>query len=60
MVMDKIVTFFWLFWGNFEFYGGFVLDKVGKSSGEIESAEEPLLNGGHQDEDYSLLSCILP
>uniref|UniRef100_A0A7C8ZDE1 Major facilitator superfamily (MFS) profile domain-containing protein n=1 Tax=Opuntia streptacantha TaxID=393608 RepID=A0A7C8ZDE1_OPUST len=34
--------------------------KVGKSSGEIESAEEPLLNGGHQDEDYSLLSCILP
>lgn len=34
--------------------------KAGKSSGEIDGTEEPLLNGGHQEENYSVLSCIFP
>lgn len=34
--------------------------KAGKSSDEIDGAEEPLLNGGHQEENYSLIACIFP
>ncbi|KAF5735430.1 hypothetical protein HS088_TW15G00933 [Tripterygium wilfordii] len=36
------------------------LGKVGKSSGEVTEAEEPLLNGGHNSESYSVLAAILP
>ncbi|KAG6715067.1 D-xylose-proton symporter-like 2 isoform X1 [Carya illinoinensis] len=36
------------------------LGKVGKSSGEIGGAEEPLLNGVHSSERYSVLAAILP
>ncbi|KAB1205533.1 D-xylose-proton symporter-like 2 [Morella rubra] len=36
------------------------LGKVGKSSGEIGGADEPLLNGLHGSENYSVLSAILP
>ncbi|KAJ8771309.1 hypothetical protein K2173_026486 [Erythroxylum novogranatense] len=33
---------------------------VGKLSGEINNAEEPLLNGIHPSENYTVLSAILP
>lgn len=37
------------------------LGKVGKSSGEIGSVEEPLINGGvHGSENYSVVAAILP
>ncbi|EEF42346.1 sugar transporter, putative [Ricinus communis] len=36
------------------------LGKVGKSSGEIDGAEEPLLNGGSSSEYYSILAAVLP
>ncbi|GAB4858183.1 Vacuolar glucose transporter 1 [Ancistrocladus abbreviatus] len=36
------------------------LGKLGKSSGEIDGAQEPLLNGGPQEESFSVLSAILP
>lgn len=37
------------------------LGKVGKSSGEIGSVEEPLINGGvHGFENYSVVAAILP
>ncbi|XP_044482535.1 D-xylose-proton symporter-like 2 [Mangifera indica] len=36
------------------------LGKVGKSSGEIDGAEEPLLNGIHPSENYSVSAAILP
>ncbi|KAJ9179765.1 hypothetical protein P3X46_008095 [Hevea brasiliensis] len=36
------------------------IEKVGKSSGEIGGAEEPLLNGGTSSENYSVLAAILP
>uniref|UniRef100_A0A2P2JF34 Uncharacterized protein MANES_08G162600 n=2 Tax=Rhizophora mucronata TaxID=61149 RepID=A0A2P2JF34_RHIMU len=36
------------------------LGKVGKSSEEISSPEEPLLNGIHPSENYSVLSAVLP
>ncbi|KAJ0080572.1 hypothetical protein Patl1_23861 [Pistacia atlantica] len=36
------------------------LEKVGKSSGEIGGAEEPLLNGIHPSENYSVTAAILP
>ncbi|XP_050224749.1 D-xylose-proton symporter-like 2 [Mercurialis annua] len=35
------------------------LGKVGKSSGEIDGVEEPLLNGGYS-ENYSILAAVLP
>ncbi|XP_027354588.1 D-xylose-proton symporter-like 2 isoform X2 [Abrus precatorius] len=36
------------------------LAKEGKSSGEIRSAREPLLNGVHDSESYSVSATILP
>ncbi|XP_031248587.1 D-xylose-proton symporter-like 2 [Pistacia vera] len=36
------------------------IEKVGKSSGEIGGAEEPLLNGIHPSESYSVTAAILP
>ncbi|XP_009361176.2 D-xylose-proton symporter-like 2 isoform X1 [Pyrus x bretschneideri] len=36
------------------------LGKVGKSSGEIGDAQEPLLDGAHNSENYSLIAAILP
>ncbi|GAV79993.1 Sugar_tr domain-containing protein [Cephalotus follicularis] len=36
------------------------LGQVGKSSGEIDGAQEPLLNGTNNAENYSALSAILP
>ncbi|KAF8379004.1 hypothetical protein HHK36_028431 [Tetracentron sinense] len=34
--------------------------KAGKSSGEIDSGREPLIDGNHSSENYSVLSAILP
>ncbi|KDP21779.1 hypothetical protein JCGZ_00566 [Jatropha curcas] len=34
--------------------------KVGKSSGEIDGVEEPLLNGENSSENYSIAAAILP
>ncbi|XP_052198713.1 LOW QUALITY PROTEIN: D-xylose-proton symporter-like 2 [Diospyros lotus] len=36
------------------------LGKGGRSSGEIDSAQEPLINGETHHEDYSVLAAILP
>lgn len=36
------------------------LGKVGKSSGEIDSAQEPLINGERHYDSYSVLSAVLP
>ncbi|KAJ4721009.1 D-xylose-proton symporter-like 2 [Melia azedarach] len=36
------------------------VEKVGKSSGEIGDAEEPLINGIHSPEHYSVSAAILP
>ncbi|XP_065852988.1 D-xylose-proton symporter-like 2 [Euphorbia lathyris] len=36
------------------------LAKVGKSSREIDGADEPLLNGGNSPENYSILAAVLP
>ncbi|KAE8077300.1 hypothetical protein FH972_015872 [Carpinus fangiana] len=36
------------------------LGKVGKSSGEIGGVEEPLINGLHGSENYSVLAAIFP
>ncbi|KAL7003802.1 Vacuolar glucose transporter 1 [Sarracenia purpurea var. burkii] len=36
------------------------LGKVGKSSGEIDGAQEPLINGERHYDNYSVLSAILP